>query len=80
MSLAQNLTNKATPNNSDEIDLGKLFGILVDNRWNIIVITLLFTFIGITYALLATPIYKADALIQVEQKKHRYASPWWRHG
>ncbi|MGF1828181.1 polysaccharide biosynthesis tyrosine autokinase [Photobacterium angustum] len=68
MSLAQNLTNKATPNNSDEIDLGKLFGILVDNRWNIIVITLLFTFIGITYALLATPIYKADALIQVEQK------------
>ncbi|PSV53447.1 polysaccharide biosynthesis tyrosine autokinase [Photobacterium sp. GB-1] len=68
MSLAQNLTNKATPNNSDEIDLGKLFGILVDNRWNIIVLTLLFTFIGITYALLATPIYKADALIQVEQK------------
>ncbi|PQJ66348.1 polysaccharide biosynthesis tyrosine autokinase [Photobacterium angustum] len=68
MSLAQNLTNKATPNNSDEIDLGKLFGILVDNRWNIIVITLLFTFIGIIYALLATPIYKADALIQVEQK------------
>lgn len=68
MSLAQNLTNKATPNNSDEIDLGKLFGILVDNRWNIIVLTLLFTFIGITYALIATPIYKADALIQVEQK------------
>lgn len=68
MSLSQNLTNKATPNNSDEIDLGKLFGILVDSRWNIIVITLLFTFIGITYALLATPIYKADALIQVEQK------------
>ncbi|KJG18222.1 polysaccharide biosynthesis tyrosine autokinase [Photobacterium angustum] len=68
MSLAQNLTNKATPNNSDEIDLGKLFGILVDNRWNIIVFTLFFTFIGIAYALLATPIYKADALIQVEQK------------
>ncbi|PSV37982.1 tyrosine-protein kinase [Photobacterium sp. GB-27] len=68
MSLAQNLTNKATPNQSDEIDLGKLFGILVDNRWNIIVITFFFTFIGIAYALLATPIYKADALIQVEQK------------
>ena len=69
MSLTQNLTNKATSNNNDEIDLGKLFGILVDNRWNIIVITLLFTFIGIAYALLATPIYKADALIQVEQKR-----------
>ncbi|PSV22662.1 tyrosine-protein kinase [Photobacterium leiognathi subsp. mandapamensis] len=68
MSLTQNLANKATPNTSDEIDLGKLFGILVDSRWSIIVTTLLFTFIGIAYALLATPVYKADALIQVEQK------------
>ncbi|WP_318519177.1 polysaccharide biosynthesis tyrosine autokinase [Photobacterium leiognathi] len=68
MSLTQNLVNKATPNTSDEIDLGQLFGILVDSRWSIIVITLLFTFVGIAYALLATPIYKADTLIQVEQK------------
>ncbi len=68
MSLTQNLANKATTNNSDEIDLGKLFGILIDSRWSIIVTTLLFTIAGIAYALLATPIYKADALIQVEQK------------
>ncbi|WP_318506414.1 polysaccharide biosynthesis tyrosine autokinase [Photobacterium leiognathi] len=68
MSLTQNLANKATPNTSDEIDLGKLFGILIDSRWSIIVTTLLFTIAGIAYALLATPIYKADALIQVEQK------------
>ncbi|PSU29837.1 polysaccharide biosynthesis tyrosine autokinase [Photobacterium lutimaris] len=52
----------------DEIELGKLFGILIDNRWMIIAVTFTFALVGITYALLATPIYKADALIQVEQK------------
>ncbi|KLV03977.1 tyrosine protein kinase [Photobacterium aquae] len=54
---------------SDEIDLGKFFGILLDARWSIIAITFLFAIGGIAYALLATPVYKADALIQVEQKK-----------
>ncbi|MFL7023552.1 polysaccharide biosynthesis tyrosine autokinase [Enterovibrio norvegicus] len=53
---------------SDEIDLGKLFGILIDARWMIISITAVFAVLGVAYALLATPVYKADALIQVEQK------------
>lgn len=53
---------------ADEIDLAKLFGVLLDSKWLIIVITSLFSVIGVFYALLATPIYKADALIQVEQK------------
>ncbi|HIF9071220.1 TPA: polysaccharide biosynthesis tyrosine autokinase [Photobacterium damselae] len=61
-------THNPTTQSSDEIDLGKLFGILVDNRWNIILITFIFTVIGIAYAMLATPIYKTDALIQVEAK------------
>ncbi|MCW2481731.1 GNVR domain-containing protein, partial [Candidatus Symbiopectobacterium sp. NZEC135] len=52
---------------SDEIDLGRLLGTLLDNRWLIVGVTALFTIVGITYAMLATPIYKADALIQVEQ-------------
>lgn len=52
----------------DEIDLGKLFGILIDAKWFIIGITLLFATMGIAVALLSTPIYKADALIQIEQK------------
>lgn len=65
MSVTQNTqVNQA----SDEIDLGKLFGILLDNRWNIIAVTFVFAVLGIAYALLATPIYKADALIQVEEK------------
>jgi len=66
-----NQTNKQQPSQSgdaDEIDLGKLFGILLDARWSIIAVTIIFAVFGISYALLATPVYKADALIQVEQK------------
>ncbi|SKC30945.1 Tyrosine-protein kinase wzc [Photobacterium piscicola] len=53
----------------DDIDFGKLFGSLVDAKWYIAGITVLFSIIGIIVALLSTPIYKADALIQVEQKQ-----------
>ncbi|MGF1703700.1 polysaccharide biosynthesis tyrosine autokinase [Photobacterium makurazakiensis] len=66
MSVTQSVQVKQ--NDADEIDLGKLFGILLDNRWSIIAITFVFAILGIAYALLATPVYKADALIQVEQK------------
>ncbi|MCQ1060020.1 polysaccharide biosynthesis tyrosine autokinase [Photobacterium sp. ZSDE20] len=60
--------NTQIKSDSDEIDLGKLFGILLDSRWSIIAITFVFAILGTAYALLATPIYKADALLQVEQK------------
>ncbi|PKG73134.1 tyrosine-protein kinase [Shewanella sp. GutCb] len=65
----KNKSPQSTQNSTtDEIDLGKLFGILLDARWLIVAVTCVFTVIGVAYALLATPIYKADALIQVEQK------------
>ncbi|OED75354.1 tyrosine-protein kinase [Vibrio cyclitrophicus ZF65] len=54
--------------NSDEIDLGKLLGILLDAKWLIMVTTFAFAVFGIAFALLSTPIYKADALIQIEEK------------
>lgn len=55
-------------NGSDEIDLGKLFGILLDAKWIILLTTALFAVGGVAVALLSTPIYKADALIQIEEK------------
>ncbi|PSU20056.1 tyrosine-protein kinase [Photobacterium phosphoreum] len=67
MSIAQN-TQPNTSSGTDEVDIGKLFGILIDNRWLIIITTFIFAVVGIGYALLATPIYKADALIQIEAK------------
>ncbi|SBS35923.1 Tyrosine-protein kinase wzc [Marinomonas spartinae] len=57
-----------TNKESDEIDLTKLLGSLLDARWFILLITCLFVSGGVAFALLSTPIYKADALIQVEKK------------
>ncbi|HDT0535317.1 TPA: hypothetical protein QIB76_002008, partial [Klebsiella quasipneumoniae subsp. similipneumoniae] len=61
--------NKPQAKDSDEIDLGRLIGELIDHRKLIISITSLFTLIALAYAILSTPIYQADALIQVEQKQ-----------
>jgi len=52
----------------DEIDLVRLVGQLIENKWLIIAFTAVFALAGVAYALLATPIYKADALLQVEKK------------
>ncbi|MCL6326992.1 tyrosine-protein kinase Wzc [Pectobacterium polaris] len=65
--MAEKISVKASETNSDEIDLGRLLGTLLDHRWLIIGVTAVFTIIGILYATFTTPIYKADALIQVEQ-------------
>ncbi|MEZ9607747.1 polysaccharide biosynthesis tyrosine autokinase [Vibrio cyclitrophicus] len=54
--------------NSDEIDLGKLLGILLDAKWIILCTTVIFMLGGVIYAVIATPIFKADALVQVEEK------------
>ena len=56
-------------NNAEAIDLGRLLGLMLDNKWLIIGITTFFALAGEAYALCATPIYQADALVQVEQKK-----------
>ncbi len=68
--MSQSTKNTHESSSSDEIDLAKLFGQLIDGRWLIISITTVFAIAGIAFALLSTPIYKADALVQVEQKSN----------
>ncbi|HBS9602437.1 TPA: polysaccharide biosynthesis tyrosine autokinase [Klebsiella pneumoniae] len=63
------VNNKTQQAESDDFDLGRLLGELIDNRKLIISITSAFTVLAVLYTLLATPIYQADALIQVEQKQ-----------
>ncbi len=63
------MTNKNSSQEADEMDLGRLIGELIDYRKLIFAITVSFTGIGILYAFFATPIYQANALIQVEQKQ-----------
>lgn len=56
------------PSPHDEnVDLGRMFGLLLDNKWKIIFLTLLFGLGGMVYSTLATPIYQGDALVQVEK-------------
>lgn len=71
--MQQNQTQPTAPAQSqrsddDEIDLARLLGLLIDHRWFIIITTAVFMIFGVAYALLATPIYQADALLQVEKK------------
>nr|BAT24265.1 tyrosine-protein kinase [Klebsiella sp. 265(1)] len=61
--------NKTAVKDPDEIDLGRLIGELIDHRKLIVSVTSLFTLLALVYALFATPIYQADALVQVEQKQ-----------
>ncbi|QNK00024.1 Wzz/FepE/Etk N-terminal domain-containing protein [Dyella telluris] len=56
------------PPQDDEIDLRALLGTLLDHKWLIGIVTGACFVLGVCYAVLATPIYEADALVQVEQK------------
>jgi tyrosine-protein kinase Etk/Wzc len=59
---------QSTTSHDDEIDLNALLGTLIDHKWLIIVVTAAFFVISVAYAILSTPIYQANAMVQVEQK------------
>ncbi|EOJ6950514.1 polysaccharide biosynthesis tyrosine autokinase [Escherichia coli] len=63
------INNKMAPQDGNEIDFGRLVGEVIDHRKLIVAITTGFTVIAVLYSLLVTPIYQANALIQVEQKQ-----------
>lgn len=63
------IKNNSPTTDSDAIEIGRLIGELIDHRKLIIAVTSAFTVLAVLYALLATPIYQANALIQVEQKQ-----------
>ena len=61
----------AQPNShDDEINLAKLFGELIDKKFTILFTTVVFGFFGFIYGQVATPIYKSNALIQVEDNSN----------
>ncbi|WP_028117657.1 polysaccharide biosynthesis tyrosine autokinase [Ferrimonas senticii] len=59
---------KTTTHNDDEIDLSRLFGHLLEGSKLIVAITAAFAAVGVAIAVISTPIYQADALVQVESK------------
>ncbi|HEL4234378.1 TPA: polysaccharide biosynthesis tyrosine autokinase [Stenotrophomonas maltophilia] len=52
----------------DEIDLRDLLGALLDRKWLVAGSVAVFMVVGALYAILAAPIYQAQALVQVESK------------
>jgi len=57
-------------NDQDSIDLLGIFGSLIDQKWLIGALTGAFMVTGVAYAVLAAPVYLANALVQVEPKKN----------
>lgn len=58
----------AAPQNND-IDLLQLLAEIFDHRVMIVLVTLLFTVCAGLYAFSASPVYQADALVQIEAKQ-----------
>lgn len=61
-------TSENPSQRDDEIDLGELLGTLIDHKWLIGIVTGVFLVLSVAYAVFATPIYQASAMVQVEQK------------
>ena len=60
--------NQGFDQSEDEIDLSEPIGTLIEAKWLISIIAGLFLVAGVFYALVATPIYQADAVLQIEEK------------
>jgi len=66
--MTEKLHHAAAPQTGgDEIDIGRLVGTVIEARWWVLGITALFALAAAVYTLFATPIYSADALVQIEQ-------------
>jgi len=51
-----------------DIDLREVLGLLVDRKWLIATVTAAFFIAGAMYALFVAPVYRAQAMVQVESK------------
>ncbi|GAB2945589.1 polysaccharide biosynthesis tyrosine autokinase [Hafnia psychrotolerans] len=67
--MGSGVTKNTVFNDSDEINVGRLIGELVDHWKMIIAIVSFTTLIAIIYVFFSTPIYQASSLVQVEQKQ-----------
>lgn len=56
----------ARPDDDDVINLSEWIDILIDRKWLVAAVTALALMLGVAYALLSTPVYESNLLIQVE--------------
>ncbi|TAN08574.1 MAG: polysaccharide biosynthesis tyrosine autokinase [Rhodanobacteraceae bacterium] len=67
MTIADPRTGTFDPPPGDEIDIRALLGTLADHKRVIITVTVACFVLSILYVLMATPVYQAKAMVQVEQ-------------
>lgn len=67
--MSQKKSGLYAENSSGGIDLDRIFGVLLDHKWLIAAATVFTIFLGVAYAVLAPPIYRADALVQIESSR-----------
>src|SRR5512133_3565820 len=60
---------QAAQDDEDSINLLELLDVVVDQRWLIAIVTAVVLGLGGAYAFMATPIFEANSLIQVEDSK-----------
>ncbi len=59
-----------SPDDEDEgLALGEIIAVLMDYRWLIAAISLFALVLGLAWVVIAKPVYRADGLLQVEEKK-----------
>lgn len=64
-----NPTQGVLDESDDEINLGEILATLLEYKWLIALVTCVAVLLGATWLFVVTPIYQADALLQVEDKK-----------
>jgi tyrosine-protein kinase Etk/Wzc len=52
--------------------LGEIIAVLMDYRWLIAAICLMALLLGLVWVFASKPVYRADGLLQVEEKELRY--------
>jgi tyrosine-protein kinase Etk/Wzc len=60
--------NYSRVQDDDKIDLVEIFSIFIENKWLIVFTTVAALAIGFGITFITTPVYQADAMLQVEEK------------
>ena len=64
----QPMQQAAADEEDEGLALGEIIAVLMDYRWLIAAISLLALALGLAWVLVAKPVYRADGLLQVEEK------------
>lgn len=59
---------QSTDEEGEGLAVGEIIAVLMEHRWLIATITTLFLLLGVAWTFVSEPLYRADGLIQVEEK------------